>query len=227
MGKDAAINALGGDKIAEVNFTTRMVIKVQSVKRASVKEKKVKQLKSKAEKAIVLGPTREVAQGHHMIVDKPTALGPIRELGQENPISVDQPWSIGPLGDPTQNTKSTNPNLMATLSSSVKGLNKMHTLVKWKRAARNKGGIPDLGVISSLGSGSVQVAGKVQESKVSNFSLGIEEDEGVGSDTVDVLVQEDTQQVVLQSESVTSQDVLALDSEFPSTDRSLPVHRVQ
>ncbi|TXG73137.1 hypothetical protein EZV62_001716 [Acer yangbiense] len=192
MGKEAAINAVGGDKIAAVNFTARREIHDQSVK-GEKKDKQLTPLVSNlvVDKAFVVGQTGESAQRQPMNVDKPAVSGPTSKFAKGQLMKVDKHVSSGPTGEPIQVnllyvdqpcslgpliTVVTDPYSSSTASS----LKKLKTPVKWKRAARNKGG-------EFIGSESVtiQSAEEVKKSEVSNFFLGPEEDGGVGSGLVD------------------------------------------
>ncbi|KAK0602463.1 hypothetical protein LWI29_033644 [Acer saccharum] len=238
MGKDATLNAVGGDKIAAVNFSARREILDRSVKGARVKEKKVQQLPPLVSNLVVgiglvVGPSGETPHSQPMNVDKPVVSSPTSEFGLEQLMKVDKNVSPGPTGEPSQVTLlcvdqpcSLGPliavNTDPSLSSTARGPQNLKSPVKWKRAAHNKGGIQDLGVSSSLGKEVLQI---FRQRVVPSLKKG-KEDGGVGSGSVDIQVQ-DVSQAEFQSDSVTSHEVLVLDSDLLSADRSSPVRRVQ
>ncbi|KAK0579254.1 hypothetical protein LWI29_023440 [Acer saccharum] len=210
---DAAINALGGDKIAEFKFAVREEESVQ------VAKEDIQLMKT--HQANMLGPC--------------------------------------PSSDLVQQSKSIDSNQLAPLapsSSTIQTQRKAHKPVKWKREARRKGGLSELGEISSLGKrGCLEVvddnqltAKRAKEGIIqcgdegfltdkqasgggfSNFSLlnvrkeVVEfEAEAIPSlaEPVAFTAMDDNRQVVTQSDSVTSQEVLSLDSDSLSADRHL------
>ncbi|KAK0595694.1 hypothetical protein LWI29_009123 [Acer saccharum] len=135
-----------------------------------------------------------------------------------------------------QSSKFPDPNILASSSSSIPPISKT---VKWKRAARSKGGLSDLGEINSLGKRRslvledvVQFTSKRAKDGLSecgdavrlaegNFSLdNIDNAMGgfvtvavEGVDTAAFLNLEAIRQVVTQPESVTSHEVLSLVSD--------------
>ncbi|TXG72698.1 hypothetical protein EZV62_001277 [Acer yangbiense] len=130
-------------------------------------------------------------------------------------------------------TNTSVPNPLVNPTSSGTPIKKIHTTAKWKRAARTKGDISVLGANSSLGKrgsidrregsqsaikrvkggimeceiSSIQADEQVRVSEFSNFSLGLDNEKVVGAADLEVQVQEDSQQSVLQSENLSSEDL--------------------
>ncbi|TXG49402.1 hypothetical protein EZV62_025277 [Acer yangbiense] len=214
MRNDAAINISGGDKITEIKFSEGEEQQFQA--RKSLESSQAKEL----------GLSGEAAQVNNMQVDLPIVSGPTREPSPKTNLKV-HPNSSGLSTDPVQQRKLPDTILIGSPSTSIQTLKKVHNSVKWKRAARTKGGQSDLGEIISLGKrGSFELSEEIQfkakrtkaglfesgDEGFSNFSLDKVEDNVVVCDTMEVPSSEVVRQLVTQPESVTSQEGMNISS---------------